>query len=153
MEFYVYHQLRALGVSPKKIYLAHETLSESLDSKFPFANAKILTDRRTIFFEGDFISADKSMHYLLEKVIRPFCKKIEFGSDSLPARFYPLGKSKAVVVDPEHQFGLPTIEGTNILAETIYRMHAAGEKAAKISKLSDLKKSQIDDALLYFKAA
>jgi uncharacterized protein (DUF433 family) len=56
-------------------------------------------------------------------------------------------------VDPKHQFGLPTIEGTNLRAETVYRMYLAGESKALIATLYELDTKQVNDAIGFFKAA
>jgi uncharacterized protein (DUF433 family) len=87
----------------------------------------------------------------IKTFIEPFLKKIEFGNDMLAKRFFPLEKSKIIVVDPKHQFGQPTITGTNIRVDVIRKLHDGGESKKNICILYDLKARQIDDALLYYK--
>ena len=57
-----------------------------------------------------------------------FCKKIQFSDDKIAERFYPIGKDRKIVVDPQRQFGQPIVTGTNILAENIFSMYESGEK-------------------------
>lgn len=152
IELYVYKELKNIGVSSIKIYKAHEVLSNTLDTKFPFAHAKLLTDTKSIFFEGDageIINADLSRQYNFVELITPFCRKIEFGKNLLPIKFYPDGKDSVIVVDPRHQFGLPTISGTNILAETICNLHNLGESNKTIELLFDISEDEIMDAIKF----
>jgi len=156
IEFYVYYQLRDLGVSSKRIQTAHDVLAKQLNTDYPFANAKLLTDRKTIFFVDEvetIINADQSLQINLNNIIKPFCKKIEFDTNGLPTRFWPEGKNKSVVVDPGHQFGIPTIDGTNITVDTIYSLYKAGDSIDKIATIYELDKKRIKDAINYCKAA
>src|ERR1700677_1145649 len=138
MEFYVFYQLRKLGVSAQNIAKSHEIIAHELDAGFPFANSRILTDGRKIFYtiNGDLIiNADKSKQINIKSIIEAFCHKIDFGSDFNALRYWPLGKEKNIVVDPHHQLGQPTVKNTNILAETLYSMYTSGEKIGFISAL------------------
>jgi len=153
IEFYTFYKLRELGISTNKILKAHSVISESLKTNFPFASSRILTDGNSILFSPDIqtiINADETLQYNLKEVIEPFCKKIDFNSNSLAYKFWPLGKKNSIVVDPHHQFGQPIIKGTNILAETLYRMNKAGESIEFIAKLYELKPKNVKDSINYF---
>jgi uncharacterized protein (DUF433 family) len=158
IEFYVFFQLRELGVGPKAIFTAHEQIAKQLHTPFPFASAKLLTDGKKILYEirdGVTINADKSKQIALAEIIRNFCKKIEFSENQLAERYFPLGKEKNIVVDPHHQFGQPTIAQTNVLAESINDLHDAGESISFIARLYELPESDIEAAidLFNYKAA
>ena len=155
VEFYIYYQLREFGIHSKKIHEAHNVLSQVLDTSYPFAHAKLLTDGKTIFFTPDIhsvINADKSLQLNLKEVIQPFCNKIEF-QDGLATKFYPLGKKYDIVVDPSHQFGTPTIKNTNIKAATIYSLFRSGETVDAIAKHFEISPRSIRHAITYFNAA
>ncbi len=153
IEFYVFYQLRELKVGPKAIFTAHEEIARQLNTPFPFASAKLLTDGRSILYslhDGTTIKADKSKQIALRQIIEDFCKKIEFSDTQLAEKYYPLGKNHSIVVDPHHQFGQPTIVDTNILAETIFSLHSAGESNAFLSKLYQLPEKDIEAAISLF---
>lgn len=153
IEFYVFYQLRELNVSTNRIFAAHQDMSEQLDSPYPFASSKVLSDGRSILFmldDGTVVNADKSPQIALKQIIEQFCKKIEFSSSDVAERFYPLGKEKHIIVDPHHQFGQPVIEKTNILAQTLFDLYKSGESKKFLSKLYDLSENDIDDALELF---
>jgi len=154
IEFFVFYQLREMNIGVKKIFDAHARISSQLKTQYPFASVEILANKKDIFYslsEEASVNANKTQQIGFKVLIESFCKKIEFSNDKIAERFYPLGKEKSVVVDPSHQFGQPTINGTNILAETIYSMYQSGEKQEIIGILYDLTSKQIDDAIAFHK--
>ena len=86
----------------------------------------------------------------MRQIIESFCKKIEFSGNSLAEKYYPLGRSEHIVVDPHHQFGQPVVEKTNVLAETIYNMHSAGETNQFLSRLYDISVKEVEAAISLF---
>ncbi|MBI5914836.1 MAG: DUF433 domain-containing protein [Bacteroidetes bacterium] len=156
IEFYVFYQLKDEGVNTKDIISAHERLAHHLKTNFPFASITLLTDGGKILFEtegGAIVDIDPAFQFNMKEIIEPFCKKIEFNGQRIAKRFYPLGKEKSIVVDPHHQFGQPTIIGTNILPATIFSYYKGGEPVEFISSIFDLSKKQVSDALEYCKIA
>ncbi len=153
IEFYVFYSLRECGVSQRKIFEAHENMAKQLKTLYPFASAKLLTDGRSILYaldDGTTVKADKSKQIAFKQIIENFCKKIEFSNNNLANKYYPLGKEKHIVVDPHHQFGQPTIEKTNVLAETIYNLHSAGESDEFISRLYDISLKEVNASISLF---
>jgi uncharacterized protein (DUF433 family) len=156
IEFYVFYQLRKQGVSAQNIVKAYEVIRNELSTPFPFANSSILTDGKKIFYTTDgelIINADKSKQINFKAIIEQFCHKIDFDKDRLALRYWPLGKDKNIVVDPHHQLGQPTVKNTNILAETLYAMHTAGEKISFISSLYDVTESDVRASIEFFNKA
>jgi uncharacterized protein (DUF433 family) len=154
IEFYTFYQLRMKGVSAQKIQKAHKTISKELKTPYPFAT-NIRTDGREIWYDylNELISANGKQQLDLKAVLDPFLHRIDFGINSLAELFYPLDKSKNVVVDPKRQFGQPTIVGRNLRIDTIKKLYDGGESKKNISLLYDLKPSEVNDALRYYKRA
>lgn len=157
IEFYTFYQLRLNGVSSANINKAHDVLSNLYKTKYPFAKSNILTDSKKVFFnheDGELIEADKGLQITIKQVLEPFCKNIDFDLDSLATRFYPLGKNHNIVIDPQRQFGQPVIGDTNILTETIFDLHRAGESPKVIANIFELTSKQVKDAIdFHLKAA
>lgn len=153
IEFYVFYQLRDSGVAVKSIFNAHEVMAKQLKTPYPFASAELLTDGRCILYsleDGTTIKADKTHQITFKQIIKDFCKKIEFSDNKLAERYYPMGKQQHIIVDPNHQFGQPVIEDTNLLAETIYRMHTAGESNDFLARLYDIPLKNVEAAISLF---
>ncbi len=156
IEFYVFYQLRKQGLSAQSIAKSHEIIAGELNTQFPFATSTILTDGRKILYKIDddiIINADKTKQLNFAGIIKEFCKQMDFGKDQLAIRYWPLGKDKNIIVDPHHQLGQPTIKNTNILAETLHRMHSAGEKINFIASLYDVSANDVNASIEFFNKA
>jgi uncharacterized protein (DUF433 family) len=159
VELYIFIELNDQGVSTKDALKAHRILSERLNTPFPFANKEVLeglnTDSKKVFFNTEdqvIISLDGKFQLSFD-FIRLFFKKLDFGSNMLANRLWPLGKDKSIVCDPERQFGSPVIAPTNIYPETLYNMHKAGEPLSFIADIYEISTRQVEDAIAYCKAA
>jgi len=156
IELFTFAALRDLGVSAQRIRKARQELSERFDTAFPFASHRLLSDGQQILVVLEDV-AEPVLLFLgehgqtaLRKVIEPFCKKIDFcGSTSLAQTLWPLGRNHAVVVDPRHGFGRPTIAGTNIATESIAQMVLAGESPQFMSEMYDIPQAAISDAVAF----
>lgn len=154
IEFYTFYQLRLKDISAQKIQSVHKTISKDLKTLYPFAT-NIRTDGKEIWYEylDALINANGKQQLDLKALLDPFLHKIEFGKNNLAELFFPLEKSKNVVIDPKRQFGQPTIFGSNVQTETIKKLYEGGESKNNICLLYDLKPSEVNDALRYYKRA
>lgn len=144
IELFTFYQLSQAGVNTREILKAHEILSEQYNTYYPFATKIILdclrSDGKKVLFEqkdGSIYSVDATKQFKLA-FIRDFFINLDFDSDSLAVRFWPIGKGKAIVCDPHHQFGQPVIDGTNIQSEAIYRMYLAKEPINFIADIYEI---------------
>jgi uncharacterized protein (DUF433 family) len=153
IEFHTFYQLRLKGISSQQIKKFHDFISKELKTKYPFAHSDIRTDGKKMWFEyfDNLVKHDNKRQLDWKHIIAPFLHRIEYGNDKIAKRFYPLDKSKNIVIDPKHQFGQPTIIDTNIKTATLYNLHKGGEPNKSICLLYDLKVKQVSDAILYHK--
>lgn len=158
VEFYVMMQFSDAGVKPLQVLKAHTELSKSYNTIFPFAQKDIITnittDGKKIFLniDGSSITLDGSKQLNLE-FINVFFKKLEFDKELMATRLWPMGKNKAVVCDPQHKFGQPVIDGTNIQTEAVYKMYLAKEPISFIASLYELPEQKVKDAISFHKKA
>ncbi|WP_026631822.1 DUF433 domain-containing protein [Dyadobacter alkalitolerans] len=156
IEFFAFYQLRQEGVTTQKIIKAHNVLSETFETQYPFAKSNIFTDGRHVLFTGkvgEIIKADETLQITIKEVFEPFCKKIDFNKNDLAERFFPLGKDHSIVIDPKRQFGRPVIGTTNILSESVFNLFRGGEPVEVIQRLNDLTQAQVKDAISYHQHA
>lgn len=155
IEMSVFYTLKEKGIRTSKIIKAHTIMSEFLATPHPFAKEEIYIDGKSLLFGNNeqLLTADARLQSVLIQVLKPFIRKIQFDDERMAKKFYPLGKNKSIVVNPEHQFGQPVIEGTNILTQTIFNLLQAGEPKKSIAKLFDLTINQINDTIEFTKAA
>lgn len=154
IEFYTFYQLRVRGLSSQKIQKLHSRLSKELNTPYPFART-IHTDGKSVWYEalGELIKADGKLQLDLRHILEPFLDRIHFGANGLAEKYYPLDNSKNVVIDPRHQFGAPTITGTNIKSLVINDFYKSGESVEGICGLYNLTESQVLDAIRYYQRA
>jgi uncharacterized protein (DUF433 family) len=125
------------GLSPRKVRRAIEYGSQIVFSDYPFANARFRTDGKTVVLhvlktDGDeeLIDLFSNGQYLMQKVIEPSLKNLEFDGD-IATRWWPHGRSRGIVIDPQRQFGHPIDDATgvptSVLAEAA---KAEGSEAA-----------------------
>jgi uncharacterized protein (DUF433 family) len=108
------------GLSPQKVRKAIEYGSEIILHDYPFASARFRTDGKTVILhvlrEGEddrLIDLFKSGQYVMHRIIEPSLKGLEFEQD-FAARWWPLGRSRGIVIDPKRQFGQPIDNATGV---------------------------------------
>lgn len=155
IEIKVFHVLRENGVTYKKALNAHAFLSKKFNTAYPFAHHSFYRSGGDILFvQGkDFIQAQETQQIAIREIIEPFSEKIEYNTNNIAKAYYPLGRDKNVVVDPEHQFGEPVLLNTNIFASTVYNMFKAGDSIHLISKSYYLDEDSVNDAIAFFETA
>lgn len=159
VEFYLLMLLGEAGVPPRKVLQAHQELRKLQYSAFPFADRKVLeslrTDGKHIYFElpgGDIMTLDGTCQLNMD-FVRLFFQKLYFDQDGLASSFWPLGKDKAIVIDPERKFGHPLVADHNIYPETLFQHHLAGDPVPYIAHVYQLSEQQVADALEFCQAA
>jgi uncharacterized protein (DUF433 family) len=151
IELYVYFELRDLKVSAQKIIKTRSAMRKDLNTEHPFAMANLLTHGKKIWYEVKdcIVDADGSRQTNFERMVRDYAKKIDFNGNDLAERYWPMGKNHKVVVDPKHQFGLPTIVDTNINTHTLRSMFRSGETPEVLSEMFGISLNAVKDALVF----
>src|SRR5690606_10394220 len=109
IEFYVMMRFSESGVKPRQVLQAHSDLSKLFKTPFPFAKKEVLdsisTDSKNIYFdiEGVTMTLNGTKQFNLD-IIKLFFINLDFGADDLASRYWPLGKDKTIVVDPQRKF-------------------------------------------------
>jgi uncharacterized protein (DUF433 family) len=153
IELYICFRLQDLGVSPKRILLAHERIATETKAQYPFAERQILTDGSKILYEfrDMILETDGSRQTNLQAIIKAFADKIDFSDEGIATVFYPAGREKGIVVSPRHQFGQPIVEGTNTCIEVLYAMYQSGESVQSLSILYDIPIQKINNIVDFYK--
>lgn len=158
IEFYILIKLVENGIRHQTIYKAHEELSQIVNNRYPFTLKKVLknirTDKRSIIIKLDdkLINLDGSKQLSLE-FLKTFYSKIEFGKDDIASKLYPLGKEKAILIDPDRKFGHPVLEEKNIYPETLYKHYKSGDPIPYLSKVYGISEQNVLDSIAYCEAA
>ncbi len=157
VEFYVMMRFSEAGVKPKQVLEAHNELVKMYGTAFPFAHKDVLDgircDGKRIFLEtieGTIELNGKKQFEL--SIIKLFFVRLDFDKDDLASRYWPMGKSKAVIVDPKRKFGRVVLYKRNIYPEVLYSHYKAGDSIIYLSAIYELDKQDVNDAIEYCKA-
>lgn len=150
IELFTVSQLRAHGLSMRRLRANRAELAERFETEHPFALKGLLTDGKRLLKE----LGDESLLELgtggqtdFEAVVKPFCARLDFDSQTrLASRFYPSGRGNSVIVDPHHAFGRPIIKGTSITTEALACLVRGGETIDDIASDFRLEPTQVEEA-------
>lgn len=148
------------NVPLRVIRAALQNAKEMFSREYPFTAHRFLTDGRSIFREAVHAQGDVELIDLVkrqkvfEHVIRPeLYAGIEFGTDGLAARWYPLKNSEKVVLDPEIAFGKPILTDFGIRTDIITAAFAAEKDKKAVAAQFDIPVVAVNAALRYERLA
>lgn len=150
IELYTIAELRRHGLSMLTLREARSELSKRFKVAHPFALKGLLTDGHRLLKElgnESLLELGSGGQASFEAVIKPFCQRLHFDSVSnLASRFFPMGRKKGIVVDPNHSFGRPVIDGTNIATQSIASLIRGGESIDQVAEQFRLERPIIETA-------
>ncbi len=83
-----------------------------------------------------------------DEILDPFLETLDY-REGVAVRWWPLGRQKPVVVDPEFGFGLPVIEGSGVRTETIRERFEAGDSWPQIASDFNVQMEDIESAVQF----
>lgn len=145
------HAVRAaLDFAETRLGIEHVLLSDSL-----------LTGWGEVFLEryGNLISLSRSGQIAMRQMLEIYLRRVKRDDRNIPVRLFPFlrqttaSSSESVVLDPRVSFGRPIVAGSGIRTSTIVSRIDAGETVEHLAHDYGLTAEQINDALLFEKAA
>lgn len=139
MDVRVVDAFRNEGVSWTTLRRAASLARDRFGVSHPFSDRRFKTDGKNVFLELQSKHHQRALidllkdQYVFHRIVEPFLVTIEFDGDT-PRRWFPLGKRRHVVVDPERSFGQPiTREGSvaTYLVAAAFRAEASAERVAR----------------------
>jgi uncharacterized protein (DUF433 family)/DNA-binding transcriptional MerR regulator len=148
---------RDLGISLQTIRIAAINAREILESPYPFTCKSFQTDGKTIFAKAMRESGELDLldlrrrQYVFTKVVQPsLYAGIEFGADKRAARWYPMERSKAVVLDPNLAFGKPVVTDTALRTDILYDAWLAENKdRQRVARLYEVPVKAVETAIRF----
>jgi len=108
---------------------------------------------------GELVNLTKSGQLAMKKILEAHLKRIEWDRANLPTRFYPFVTSdaredrKVIVIDARRSFGRPIVARRGISTAVIVDRIDAGESIADVAADYDLEREEIEEAIVYARAA
>jgi uncharacterized protein (DUF433 family) len=159
------HVLRSLrtehGVSVKELRRALSYAEKTLGIDRLLLRSELRTGAGKVFLDryGELIELTASGQLAMRKLFEEHLKRIEWDSSQFPVRLYPFLSASApsgdrpIVIDPRIAFGRPVVVSRGIATSTIAERVDAGESVADIAADYDLAQSEIEQAVVYERAA
>ena len=142
------------GVHWKTLREAHTNAQEVLGS-YPFSRGRFVTDGRAIF-EDLARGAARSDAALLDmvsgqgsfnRIVRPFIATLKFTTDGQAREWWPLGKSRHVVVDPQRSFGQPIVPREGVPTAILAKAYKAEGSIRQVARWFDVNERSLRDAI------
>ena len=162
IEAHVLRSLRAEhGVSVKELRRALAFAEKSLGIDRLLLRPELRTNAGKVFLDryGELIDLTASGQLAMRKLFEEHLKRIEWDSSRFPVRLYPFLSASApsgdrpIVIDPRIAFGRPVVVSKGIATSTIAERVDAGESVNDIATDYDLAQSEIEQAVVYERAA
>jgi len=141
------------GVSWTAIHRARERAAEMFKVSHPFCTNRFVTDGRQFFIE---VEPDQSQASLIEignpqqvftQIMKPFIKELEFQDGSGVIRWWPMGDARAVVLDPERNFGRPISSPGGVPTEVLARAADVAKSVEEVASWYGVSSREVVDAV------
>lgn len=159
------HVLRSLrtehGVPVKALRSALAYAEKTLGIDRLLLRPELRADAGKVFLDryGELIELTASGQLAMRRLFDEHLKRVEWDSSRFPVRLYPFLSASApsaerpIVIDPRIAFGRPVVVSKGISTSTIADRVDAGESVNEIAADYDLAQSEIEQAVVYERAA
>ena len=159
------HVLRALrtdhGVSVKDLRRALKYAEDRLGVERLLLRRELCTEGGSLFLEryGQLISLSASGQLAMRKVFEQHLERVVWDVPPFPVRLYPflssegLRPDRPIAIDPQIAFGRPIVVRRAVSTHAIAERIDAGETVVDLAADYDLSPAEIEEAVLYERAA
>jgi uncharacterized protein (DUF433 family) len=159
------HVLRSLrtdhGLSVQALRKALRYAEQVLVIERLLLRNDLCTDAGRLFLEryGELIDLSASGQLAMRKVFDEYLKRVEWDGRQFPTRLYPFVSgdssraSRPITIDPQVAFGRPVVQRAGVSTSAIADRVDAGETVADLVGDYGLSEPEIEQAVLYERAA
>jgi uncharacterized protein (DUF433 family) len=140
------------GVSLQTIRKTYEKAQEYTNFEHPFSTLKFKTDGKIILAEID----DKVLLNLLnnqlaiKKILDPFFTDVLEFDNNVVNKYWPLGKDRQVVLDPNRSFGKPIVNREGVPVMTLVNAYKAEGSIKGVAEWYEVSNESVQDAVDYY---
>jgi uncharacterized protein (DUF433 family) len=143
--------LKEVGFTLNQIRKIVAECQSELGVPRPLTTLKFKTDGREIFVsEGDTLLGlgRRKGQRAWNDILGPFLEELDY-YEAFASRWWPLGKDKPIVVDPDYGYGLPTVVNSGVRTEIILERFEAGDLQKQIAEDFNLAPEEVERALQF----
>ncbi|PJZ78108.1 DUF433 domain-containing protein [Leptospira neocaledonica] len=150
---------RTYGISWRTIRAAAIRAAQILEISHPFSTKRFYTDRKTILLRVAKESENIELidlaenQYAIDEILTPHLYEgLDFSELDVAQRWWPIGRQKHVVIDPNRNFGKPIVENYNIPTETIFSLYKNNPSSKSIADWFEIEEEYIKHAIEFEKS-
>lgn len=159
------HVLRALRIQHGVSMLAVRRALDYAQKEFGIDRLLIRPELRAAPGElflteyGRLLSLSRAGQFAMEKVLEAFLQRVDRDPEGLPFRLFPFTApgpvegSKTIAINPRISFGRPVIARKGITTAVLAERLDAGESVQALAYDYDLEETEVEEAIVYEKAA
>lgn len=158
------HVLRSLrtehGVAIRELRRAIAYAERTLKIERLLLNRDLRTHAGEVFLDeyGKLINLSTSGQMAMRRLLEEHLKRVEWDQWQFPVRLYPYVSAeptteRPIAIDPDIAFGRPVVIRAGVSTEAIAGRIDAGETVEALAEDYDLKPEEIEEAVLYERAA
>lgn len=131
-------RLRDLKLSLRRIRALVKYAAQMFDTEYPLATLAFRLGGRDVFVDDRLAKSlvevsGRQRRRAWVEVLAPFLETVDYGTDGLAERWWPLGRGSQIVVDPDYGFGQPVVHGSGVRTESIWEQLLAGSGVQDIA--------------------
>jgi len=141
------------GVSWKTLRRAHDRAQQALKLSHPFCTNRFKVAGRAIILEIPQVDDEPTLweiardQRMFGRIIRPFMKDLEFAEGEMPSQWWPMGKSRSVVLDPRRSFGQPIVSRSGVPTTILSRAVRAAGSVREVAAWYEVGRPEVNDAV------
>jgi len=156
VELLFIHEFRKHGISWKVIRKASESATSLLGTGHPFAQKKLYTDKKTIFVrmvnevgDPDLLDLYRRQFEMEDIVLPLLYESLDFDHFDMATKWWPMGRTSEVVLDPTRNFGRPIMNSVRVPTETLYDAYLAEQSIERVAEWFEVLPSQVQEAVSF----
>jgi uncharacterized protein (DUF433 family) len=145
---------RDVGLGLPTVRECFKRAVEAVNDTRPFSTRRFRTDGKTIFLEitkgvqeGELLDL-KRRQSVFHRLVEPSLHGLEFDAD-IVARWFPLGMSRNVVIDPTRSFGRPIVTQGSVPTEILHQAVAVEGSPERVARLYEVPLGAVRDAIAF----
>ena len=156
MELRIVQAFRDHNVPLRVIRAAIDGAKAMFGTEYPFTAHRFLIDGKSIFSKAlqEHDDAERpdlaECHLIFKRLVRPaLYAGIEFADNGQAGRWFPLKRSKVIVLDPEIAFGKPVLTDYGVRTEIVAEAFKVEKNKRIVASLFDIPVAAVDAAIRY----
>jgi uncharacterized protein (DUF433 family) len=152
--------LLSSGLSWTKVREASRVAARLLrNERHPFAAKRWFADAAAVYLrlgqehgEELLIEVAGDAQVAMAAVLRDYLHELDFDMKGIAERWFPMGRTAPVVLDPRRSFGSPITVDAGVPTETIARLAQAGDSVQSIAAWYEMAEAEVEAAIHFEEA-